>query len=902
MDKDPTEKPGMASLSGAILFLFFVSGSLGLIYQVVWLRMLILIFGSTHFAVATVLTAFMAGLALGAWVLGRQIDRKWSPLVVYGLFEIGIGLYALMIPWMFTLLTPVSRWLWSQYAPSYYTFSILRFFFVGAVLILPTSLMGGTLPALSRFVTRRSEAMGLSVGSLYSANTFGAVLGTAATGFLLVPWLGVQKTIWVAAALNVLVGAISLGIWTLSGKDRGASSSGSSARLAVEDDRALLRAGDPLEERPAARPAPRSGALPGRVRLVLVIFGLSGLLAMIYEIAWTRVLALIIGSSVYAFTIMLTTFLIGLAVGASVMARLADRLGSRLGADAMAIIMAGTAATAFATLSMLHQLPYAFSVAFHSINESGGQSQGNHLLLFGLQFAMAALVMLPPTLFLGGMFPLVVRICGDVLKQVGHTVGTAYASNTVGTIFGSALGGFLIVPLFGIQGSIVLAVMTNFILAAVLVLWVAPEATRGRVMVAVLLVTSAAGAWALQPEWNTLLMNSGVYKYAADMTKRDLTEDGFYQFTEGNFDLVYYREGVTATVMVAAEKLTKDLWLSVNGKIDASSHGDLQTQLLSAHLPMLLADGMDEVAVIGYASGITVGAATVYPIDSLTAIEIEPSVVEASQEFSEHNHDPLSNPLVDVVEADGRNYLLVADRQFDVIISEPSNPWMTVASNLFTREFFEIGRDRLKPGGVFCQWLQIYGMQPSDLKALARTFATVFPHVIVFNPIVDSDLLLIGSSHPLDFRIDELAGRMADLEVALDLGRIRVTSPYDLLTYFIMGNEEFRAFAGEGPLNTDDNALIEFHAPKNLHAETRQRNLDEIRGHFVDPWQYLHEKPAGPEGKADFYERMSLAYFRRGMKLEALRAVGIAIATDESEDLLTLREQIMEYDRKKTAP
>jgi spermidine synthase len=234
--------------------------------------------------VSTVLTAFMAGLALGAYVLGRQIDRRWDPLVVYGVFEIGIGVYALAVPWLFGFLEPLSRWLWSSFSPSFYTFSVLRFLFVSMVLIVPTSLMGGTLPALSRFVTRRPEVIGLSVGSLYGLNTFGAVAGTALTGFALVPVLGVQRTIWLAAALNVVVGVIALALWARS-------------RAGRKVAREAARGGG----EPAVPPA----VIPGRVRVVLVVFALSGFIAMVYEIAWTRVLSLIIGSSVYAFTIML---------------------------------------------------------------------------------------------------------------------------------------------------------------------------------------------------------------------------------------------------------------------------------------------------------------------------------------------------------------------------------------------------------------------------------------------------------------------------------------------------------------------------------------------------------------------------------------------------------------------
>jgi spermidine synthase len=574
------------------------------------------------------------------------------------------------------------------------------------------------------------------------------------------------------------------------------------------------------------------------------------------------------------------------------MSGLADRIGRKRGMEGIAVILTATGLTAFATLALFHKLPYAFSVAFQKIHAAGTKGD-DPLFLFSLEFLMAALVMLPPTLFLGGMFPLVVKICSQGLKQVGRIVGTAYAANTAGTIFGSALGGFLVIPFFGIQGAVIFAVITNFLLAAVLVMKSGGLQARTRVLVVLMLAVVGLGCWSLQPRWNTLLMNSGVYKYAADMT--DLSKEGFYEFTEGAFDLVFYEEGVTATVMVAAEKDTNDIWLSVNGKIDASSHGDLQTQLLSGHIPLLFADERKDVVVIGYASGITVGAATVHPIDSLTAVEIEPAVIEASKLFTEHNHDPLSNEKVNVVLGDGRNFLLVTDRKFDVIISEPSNPWMTVASNLFTREFFDVGRRRLKAGGVFCQWLQLYGMQPDDLKALARTFADVFPHVVVFNTIRDSDLLLLGSERPFDFLLDELADRMSDLDVAMDLRRVRVRNPYDLLSYFIMSTKELTEFAGEGPLNTDDNALIEFHAPRSMHAETREPNLRLLLRHTAEPIPYISPQPSDPQVRADHYQRVSEAYFSRGMLEQARAAVETALSLHETEERLALKKRIIDW-------
>jgi spermidine synthase len=832
--------------------------------------MLVLIFGSTHFAVSTVLTAFMTGLALGAYVLGRQIDRRWNPLVVYGFLEIGIGAYALAVPGVFGLLEPVSRWLWRTFSPDFYAFSALRFAFVGAVLVPPTALMGGTLPVLSRFLTRRRERIGLSVGRLYGVNTFGSVAGTALAGFLLVPSLGVRRTVWIAAALNVAVGAAALLLarWTV---ERGAGAGPAAPREPVS---------------PAGTPAPWE---PARTRMVLAAFALSGFVAMLYEIAWTRVLALILGSSVYAFTIMLATFLMGLAAGATAMSRLADRLGARLGPDAVAAVLAAAGATAFGTLALFHRLPYLFWASFHRLIGPDPSWTGR-ALLFAVEFLLAALVMLPPTLFLGGMFPLVVRICGEALPHVGRTAGTAYASNTVGTILGSALGGFVAIPLLGIQGCVVAAVILDLALAAAL-LAVRAAGSRPRAVGAALCGAAAAAVWFVQPPWNVLVMNSGIYQYAHGA--KGLTPEGFVEDPVRRGEPVFYKEGVTATVMVSRNPRTGDLSLSVDGKVDASSSGDLHTQLLLGHVPMLLAEDPRDVLVIGYGSGITVGAVTTYPVESVTAVEIESAVIEGSKAFSAHNHDPASNPKVEIVAADGRNFLLVAEERYDVITSEPSNPWRTVASNLFTREFYELARRRLKPGGLFCAWLQLYALPPDLLRAQVRSFASAFPNVSVYMPTSTIDLILIGSEGPVTPDVGRIRARMA-AGVAADLARIRVESEFDLLTYLLLGDEETRAFAGDGPLNTDDNALIEFRSPLFVYTATHLENSRALVAHMADPLAGARGIPPGPGAAAAAYTGLGRAFFGREMVIPALAALRKAQALHPTAETAAL---MAEYDQ-----
>jgi spermidine synthase len=377
-----------------------------------------------------------------------------------------------------------------------------------------------------------------------------------------------------------------------------------------------------------------------------------------------------------------------------------------------------------------------------------------------------------------------------------------------------------------------------------------------------------------------------------------MTREGFDRFAHRGKELIYYEEGVTATVMVARNPGTLDnIYLSVDGKVDASSHGDIETQLLSAHVPMLLAQETKDVLVIGYASGMTVGAATLYDIDSLASVEIEPAVVRASRAFTPYNHDPLSNPKVEVIMGDGRNFLLVTDRMFDVIISEPSNPWMTIASNLFTHEFFEIGRKRLKPGGIFCGWVQLYGLPPDLLRAMVRTFSEVYPHVSVWMPIPFADLILLGSDEPFAPDLERMRARMGAAAVGADLARINVATPADLLSYQVLGDREARAFAGSGEINSDDNALIEFQAPLALYAGTRVPNAKAIVPHLSDPLEGVRGMGDDPPSRAAVYDALGEAFFRREIAGRAFNAFNAAHALDPTEERTRRIDEVQEWFR-----
>src|SRR5436853_1280779 len=451
-----TDRPVIA---WAVLLCFFASGASGLVYQVVWVRELVLVFGATTFAVSTVLTAFMGGLALGSFYFGRRSESLARPLRLYGWLEIGIGLYGLAVPFIFAALPVIYHPIWRWLQLSFFTLSLVRFFFAGLVLIVRTALMGATLPVLASYYARDTHRIGLRVGSLYALNTFGAVIGAAITGFALIPLLGMHATTATAAAINITLGLVALRISRLE-ESHAAVSDKSASDLTnrhVETPKTASTA-----ERAKVNSITNDNLSRHALIAVLVSFAASGFIALAYEVIWSRVLALIIGSSVYAFSIMLTTFLIGLAAGAAVVSRFADRI--RRPVMAFAVIEIGVGITSFIGAHLFNDLPYVFVQLYRIIG-----SHSFTVLLFA-RFLVSALVMIGPTLLLGALFPLVVRIISTsaTARTSGRTVGEAYAANTIGAIVGSFASGFFLIPFLGLLGSLRLCAALNFVVAAAL--------------------------------------------------------------------------------------------------------------------------------------------------------------------------------------------------------------------------------------------------------------------------------------------------------------------------------------------------------------------------------------------------------------------------------------------------
>jgi spermidine synthase len=792
-----------------VLLCFFFSGFSGLLYEVLWLRMLILIFGSTTLAISTVLTAFMGGLALGSFIFGRLMDGRRRPLLYYGVLEGVIGLYALAIPLIFTGLIPLYKILWQQFHLSFYAFTLIQFLLVSLVLIVPTTCMGATLPILSAWAVREESTLGVTIGRLYALNTFGAVCGTALSGFLLLPALGVRQTLWIAVVINLLVALLILSFLPRFGQK-------------PETPAPAHRSAAPDRETASGNLAPRL------VWFIVLGIAFSGFVSMIYEVAWSRTLSLLVDSSVYGFTIMLTTFLVGIAVGSWFFSRRVDRLRSP--GFAWALMQIGVGLLAFGSLLFFQELPYLYLLLYRFIGHS------INLLLVG-KFLLAFFIMLAPTLLMGALFPLTVKIYTANLRQIGRFVGNIYTVNTIGCILGSFAGGFFLIPWLGIRDTILLGIGLNLIYGLwILFLAPAPRLLWKRAAYALTIVITAL-IFAFPPRWQAPLMASGVYIYAHNFEKTSRA-DLLDMYSPENEHLLYYKEGPTCTISVHKSKYTGTIYMKSNGKVEASTKGDMPTQVLVAQIPLLLAPKVDELLVVGMGSGVTVGSMTTFPAKKITLVELEQAVIEGSRFFEQVNYRPLEDPRLVLRVADARNYLLVTPDTYDVIISEPSNPWMAGIANVFTVEFFKLGYEKLKPEGVFCQWLQLYKISPESFKTVLRTFHSVFPHVYVFQP-QDKDLVLVGFKKPPVFSLEEIEKRMHWEKVAADLKRIEVPHLETLMGKFLMGPREIKKLIPAGPLNTDDTNLIEFSTPKSLFEETAELNSEILEPFRRPPQDYF---------------------------------------------------------------
>ena len=783
------------SLILLISICFILSGATGLIYEVLWARMLGLVFGATTLAVSTVLAAFMGGLALGSALAGRLAARILRPLRAYGWLELGIAAYALLVPFFFSWVDNVYAFIWQQFHPGFFIFSLWRFLLSAALLLVPTTLMGATLPVLSAALLHAVKRHPTSVTRLYACNLAGAILGTLAAGFIFLPTLGVRSTILLAATLNVIVGLIAIVA------DRRADTGRANAHDAGTRETAkAVRIKD--------------------YRFWLFCAFVSGFVTISTQVAWTRVLTMIIGSSTYSFSIVVALFLIGLAGGAWIVGRKGYSDNLR---DAILKVEFATAIGLFLSFLAINFIPgilVTLGLRFR-VGSWGG------LLL--LQIFSAGTLILAPAFLMGMVMPIVLVWASTERTASVSLVGRSYAINTIGAIIGAFMTGFLLIPKTSTRLTLLLCAAISLIVAGVAykpaVTARDPQLKRsiavGVTALLVILVFLSA------PPMNLADLSVGAY----DSLIRQLanTREGVGVETGPAFHrLLMYDEGTTSTVSVRKDWQTT--WLAINGRANASDREDMPTQVMLGQLPLLVAPNTRNGLVIGFASGVTVGSILQSPIESLDCVELERATIPASRYFEHVNNRPLEDPRLNLIIDDARTYLRVTPKHYDIIISEPSHPWVPGVANLFTREFFELTRDRLNDDGVFVQWVQIYQLSTETLRSVLATYQEVFPHVLVFRVggvSKGKDLLLVGSKQPLN--LDRVSQRFTEPRMTAEMGRVDLKNDNDIRAWYVCDESKLVSAVAGARINTDDNMHIETTVPREAFRPLMQSNSEWVQ-------------------------------------------------------------------------
>ena len=786
----------------AIGVLFFLSGFSALIYQIVWVRLLTLAFGASAYAVGAVLVAFMGGMSVGSFIFARFVDRRKDRLRIYALLEAGVGLYALLLPSLVARLGDLYVSLYQHLMPTFYEISLIRLVVSVAILALPTIAMGATLPTLCALVARENHTAARRTAIFYGINTLGAVLGCLAAGFILLPWIGLDGATYFAVALNLVIAAGAYLLYRNS--DEAAISTSTATNV------------NPLKSGICEEREPSEQGAELEIGGALLVIMLSGLTAMAYENIWTRVLTMIVGTTVYAFTTMLAAVLMGLVIGNGLFLFIRPRRPAILLAGAQVII----GLWVLLVTPHFDQIPFVFLKVFNWTHYNWAFFQiARFLLLF--------LLLIIPTTLMGLSFPLAVRIVVRRTGESGRKIGALYGFNTIGAIAGSFLGAFILIPFVGLQKGMILGASAN-IFAGLLLLACATEPKPAKKMCgAAVIIGSALVAMAFVSPWRLTYINSGAFAYAS--TYANVAD---VRTAVDAFQPLFYREGPTATVAVMRSPLDT-LMLTIDGKTDASTgqNADMSTQILLSHLPALFVEKPDKALLIGLGSGVSLGALLRHPIQRVDVLEISEAVVEASCLFSEYNHDALEDPRVNLVVDDGRHHLQRTAKRYDLVISQPSNPWITGVSNLFTREYYRLIASHLTQDGVACQWIPSYNMSKEIVATIVKTFAAEFPHVSVWTSGVVGDLFLIGSNREIELPYARFLNRLADPGVAEDLACIRLDSSNLLARTFKFGPLGVQEFLAEFPddlaLNTDDAPIVEFAAPYFLLAPRVARDLNQ---------------------------------------------------------------------------
>src|SRR5437867_2227745 len=760
----------------SVASLLFCSSACALIYQTVWMRQFRLIFGASTLATAAVLSIFMGGLGIGSALLGKRADAHPRPLRFYGNLELSIAATAALSQLLLWLIARIYFGVGGSITLGVFFATILRLLLASLVLGLPTLLMGGTLPAAARAVESNDDEGRRRVALLYGVNTLGAVAGTLLSTFFMLEVFGNRRTLLVAVLVNLLVGiaARSLG------------------RAASNEQRA-----EGTDVPPAARRPPP---------VVLAAAALVGFAFFLMELVWYRMLAPLLGGTTFTFGLILAVALLGIGLGGAAYAFWSGSKRATVGGFALSCSLEAAA------MALPFALGDRLAVQANLLRSLGTIGFGG----FIISWTLLTFVCVFPAAFIAGIqFPLLISLLGRGREDVGRHVGLAYAWNTVGAIAGSLAGGFGLLPLLSAPGAWRLAIVLLGLLG------IGASGYARRVIPAAIAVLAIAGVFALGP--TALWRHSGIGAGRAD-TPDSL--NATHDWVNGaRRTLVWDVDGRESSVALADGT---DYAFIVNGKADGSARGDAGTQVMGGLVGAILHPNPQLSLVIGLGTGSTAGWLGAVPaMQRVDVVELEPAVIGVARACSAVNHDVLHNPKVHIHVADAREVLLATRNRYDIIFSEPSNPYRAGIASLFTEEFYRASAARLNESGIFLQWLQAYDVDTETIRTVYATIVPVFGHVETWTTDT-GDLLLVATKDPIAYNLNFLRAKVAQEPFRSALTHAwRVESLEGFLSHFIARDTLARALAQqESDKNTDDHTLIEFGFARGLGLERFQ--MDEL--------------------------------------------------------------------------
>jgi spermidine synthase len=755
------------------MLVYFVSGACSLIDEVVWVRLLKLTFGNTVYATSIVVSIFMAGLALGALIMGRYCDQLTKHLRLYALLEMLITISALSLPWALKIADAVYVWLYRTYHPAQAQLLIVQVIMSALILLIPTVMMGSTLPLLGRFVTALEREAGHLVGKLYALNTLGAAAGCFLAGFFLIRAFGIMGTLYIAAGLNLLV---AFGGWFLSRF--------SGATIKQQDKQAAIVSTEVVEGK----------KVDGRFYLLIIAFFASGLISIGYELLWMRSIVHLLGGFTYVFSAVLTIYLLGNVIGAGIGSKLAKRLKVPAAGFAITLSLLGLCGIFY-----LQLLIFWTSKVLPSVNRAAEAiNRWFPVSPYMINPLMQSLFLfMTPAIIMGIGFPIALQAWANHLHKVGRSTGLAYGANTIGAVTGGVVTGFVLIPLLGVQLSISILGLTGVWIAGII--WLL-----------------FIGHWRDGRQWALL---SAAVVLTIFMAKTPLglfnTVVGTSPLVPPDCKLVLVEEGLTTTVSLHRDSSSGALHMYSSGQsIAGDSYIERGDQKMLGHLGVLLNSQAQKVLSVGFGSGETTSCLAQHNLQSIDCVEIAPEVVDIALNFFRHiNLGDNLDSKVNMIFMDAKNFIHLTENRYDVIINDSIHPRdFAENASLYTKEYFQSARERLNKNGVIISWLPTYGMSTSVFNSIIGTLMDVFPHVTVWYPTPHPAplVLIAGSEQQQYFSPQYIEKELLNNTIRDGLSKLNIQNNMDVLSCYIGDETDLRRTIASFSINSDYFPFVEF--------------------------------------------------------------------------------------------